>query len=146
MNRTFTTASVVSLPTRRTTPSWITRSSLAWIGFDMSTSSSSSNVPPFAASSRPGLSRTAPVKAPLQWPNISDSSNGSGSAAQFTATSERLERRLLSWMNRSEEHTSELQPQSHISYAVFCLKKKTKQAKKQKITPTSNTNITNNQI
>src|SRR5881409_4068886 len=27
--------------------------------------------------------------------------------------------------SRSEEHTSELQSQSHISYAVFCLKKKT---------------------
>src|SRR5881409_3005137 len=27
-------------------------------------------------------------------------------------------------MDRSEEHTSELQSQSHISYAVFCLKKK----------------------
>src|SRR5881409_4078065 len=27
---------------------------------------------------------------------------------------------------RSEEHTSELQSQSHISYAVFCLKKKKK--------------------
>ena len=26
--------------------------------------------------------------------------------------------------NRSEEHTSELQSQSTISYAVFCLKKK----------------------
>src|SRR5881409_1217753 len=31
---------------------------------------------------------------------------------------------------RSEEHTSELQSQSHISYAVFCLKKKKKQKKK----------------
>src|SRR5881409_1710433 len=29
---------------------------------------------------------------------------------------------------RSEEHTSELQSQSHISYAVFCLKKKNTQA------------------
>src|SRR5881409_4503939 len=28
--------------------------------------------------------------------------------------------------SRSEEHTSELQSQSHISYAVFCLKKKKK--------------------
>src|SRR5881409_4389001 len=28
------------------------------------------------------------------------------------------------WQRRSEEHTSELQSQSHISYAVFCLKKK----------------------
>src|SRR5881409_2109731 len=27
--------------------------------------------------------------------------------------------------SRSEEHTSELQSQSHISYAVFCLKNKT---------------------
>src|SRR5881409_4191771 len=33
----------------------------------------------------------------------------------------RLVRKLA---NRSEEHTSELQSQSHISYAVFCLKKK----------------------
>src|SRR6188472_4588971 len=30
---------------------------------------------------------------------------------------------------RSEEHTSELQSQSHISYAVFCLKKKKKKKK-----------------
>src|SRR3546814_7966779 len=34
---------------------------------------------------------------------------------------------------RSEEHTSELQSLMRISYAVFCLKKKTKQ-KKKKIT------------
>src|SRR5210317_452391 len=30
-------------------------------------------------------------------------------------------------LQRSEEHTSELQSHSEISYAVFCLKKKTKQ-------------------
>src|SRR3546814_9816838 len=30
---------------------------------------------------------------------------------------------------RSEEHTSELQPLMRISYAVFCLKKKTKEQK-----------------
>src|ERR1051326_9341919 len=29
------------------------------------------------------------------------------------------------WASRSEEHTSELQSHSFISYAVFCLKKKT---------------------
>ena len=28
------------------------------------------------------------------------------------------------FVNRSEEHTSELQSHSFISYAVFCLKKK----------------------
>ena len=32
---------------------------------------------------------------------------------------------------RSEEHTSELQSQSTISYAVFCLKKKIKKKKKK---------------
>src|SRR3546814_4008604 len=33
---------------------------------------------------------------------------------------------------RSEEHTSELQSLMRISYAVFCLKKKTNRMKKQK--------------
>ena len=33
---------------------------------------------------------------------------------------------LSCWGQRSEEHTSELQSQSTISYAVFCLKKKKK--------------------
>src|SRR3546814_7415007 len=33
---------------------------------------------------------------------------------------------------RSEEHTSELQSLMRISYAVFCLKKKTKQLKRTK--------------
>src|SRR5881409_3757391 len=36
----------------------------------------------------------------------------------------------LSVIERSEEHTSELQSQSHISYAVFCLKKKNGQHRK----------------
>src|SRR3546814_10638312 len=31
---------------------------------------------------------------------------------------------LVSWLIRSEEHTSELQSLMRISYAVFCLKKK----------------------
>src|SRR3546814_7876475 len=38
--------------------------------------------------------------------------------------------------HRSEEHTSELQSLMRISYAVFCLKKKTK-TKHQKITTTT---------
>src|SRR3546814_7838032 len=37
---------------------------------------------------------------------------------------------LLRVTQRSEEHTSELQSLMRISYAVFCLKKKTKQQKK----------------
>src|SRR3546814_6249419 len=35
-----------------------------------------------------------------------------------------VERDLLRALNRSEEHTSELQSLMRISYAVFCLKKK----------------------
>ena len=35
------------------------------------------------------------------------------------------------WRPRSEEHTSELQSQSTISYAVFCLKKKKKKHKRK---------------
>ena len=35
--------------------------------------------------------------------------------------------------SRSEEHTSELQSHSFISYAVFCLKKKNKQKTKEDI-------------
>src|SRR3546814_10889425 len=38
----------------------------------------------------------------------------------------RKPRRLLGLCRRSEEHTSELQSLMRISYAVFCLKKKTR--------------------
>src|SRR3546814_6679798 len=34
------------------------------------------------------------------------------------------ERQIADWLNRSEEHTSELQSIMRISYAGFCLKKK----------------------
>src|SRR3546814_5413989 len=37
-----------------------------------------------------------------------------------------LMRRCYNGLNRSEEHTSELQSLMRISYAVFCLKKKNK--------------------
>src|SRR3546814_4770606 len=37
----------------------------------------------------------------------------------------RLRRAIEPWKERSEEHTSELQSLMRISYAVFCLKKKT---------------------
>src|SRR3546814_7999977 len=38
----------------------------------------------------------------------------------------RLVHKKIGLVNRSEEHTSELQSLMRISYAVFCLKKKTK--------------------
>src|SRR3546814_4199333 len=40
------------------------------------------------------------------------------------------------WVRRSEEHTSELQSLMRISYAVFCLKKKTKKKSCQTEPPT----------
>src|SRR3546814_4681189 len=40
---------------------------------------------------------------------------------------------LLPALERSEEHTSELQSLMRISYAVFCLKKKKKQHKDQQL-------------
>ncbi len=98
-NRTSTTASACSEPTRRTTPSWMTRSSFAWMDIGISVSSSRKSVPPLAVSRRPGLSRSAPVKAPFRWPNISLSRSGSGRAAALIGTSERLARRLWWWMN-----------------------------------------------
>src|SRR3546814_1569713 len=41
---------------------------------------------------------------------------------------------LQSGSGRSEEHTSELQSLMRISYAVFCLKKKTKEHQQQTMT------------
>src|SRR3546814_1027742 len=52
----------------------------------------------------------------------------SGSAcAEIIAAASDLEQLDASWLGRkrSEEHTSELQSLMRISYAVFCLKKKT---------------------
>src|SRR6188472_4634045 len=46
---------------------------------------------------------------------------------------------------RSEEHTSELQSQSHISYAVFCLKKKKKNKTNKKSSTSFNTETTSRQ-
>src|SRR3546814_5943375 len=48
---------------------------------------------------------------------------------------EQLRRLCPAWTvaeDRSEEHTSELQSLMRISYAVFCLKKKTKDNRRQK--------------
>ena len=51
----------------------------------------------------------------------------------LTQLSELQSRAFTSYFGlRSEEHTSELQSHSFISYAVFCLKKKIKKNKKNK--------------
>ena len=49
--------------------------------------------------------------------------------ARGEATEQPMGRKIFS---RSEEHTSELQSQFRISYAVFCLKKKKKKKRRKK--------------
>src|SRR3546814_8318578 len=56
----------------------------------------------------------------------------------------RHRRALSSWTGRSEEHTSELQSLMRISYAVFCLKKKTKLQVSTRKQSTSIRNTTSN--
>src|SRR3546814_4892436 len=51
-----------------------------------------------------------------------------------TAIAEGLARKIIEGDVRSEEHTSELQSLMRISYAVFCLTKKTKKQHKQPYT------------
>src|SRR3546814_4746700 len=54
----------------------------------------------------------------------------SGSRIDVNGRADRL-RNGAHWHLRSEEHTSELQSLMRISYAVFCLKKKKQNKKKQ---------------
>ena len=61
---------------------------------------------------------------------------GSSSSVAMAVTQSRATLRSQSpgpIVMRSEEHTSELQSHSFISYAVFCLKKKREQNRKTKI-------------
>src|SRR3546814_7546407 len=51
-------------------------------------------------------------------------------------------RAAIARRRRSEEHTSELQSLMRISYAVFCLKKKTKKQQRQKHTHKTQTTNT----
>ena len=79
----------------------------------MSPISSSSRVPPSAAWNSPLWLLTASVKAPLTWPNSSDSSSASGMAPQLTATNGRAARGLARWMARASSSLPEpLSPRS----------------------------------
>ena len=86
------------LPTRSKAISWRTRSSLVWTSRLMSPISSRKRVPPSACSNRPTRSRSAPVKAPLTWPNSSLSSRLCESAAQWTLTNGLAARGLAAWI------------------------------------------------
>ena len=58
-------------------------------------------MPPSASSKRPRRLAVAPVKAPLTWPNSSDSISGSGIAAQLTLIRGISRCALLAWIARA---------------------------------------------
>src|SRR3546814_7772776 len=60
-----------------------------------------------------------------QHPNITAVSYNGGLWESNLTTNETARDKKEQWVARSEEHTSELQSLMRISYAVFCLKKKT---------------------
>ena len=86
------------LPTRSKTLDSKTRSSLACNSSLSSPISSRNRVPPLASSKRPTLWLMAPVKAPLTWPNNSDSMRVSTRAEQLKATKGPWARGLFWWM------------------------------------------------
>ena len=85
MTRT-STLMVRADPSRSTSPSCRTRSTLAWVLALMSPTSSRKIVPRSACSNLPTCFSVAPVNDPFSWPNSSDSISSSGIAAQFTCT------------------------------------------------------------
>jgi hypothetical protein len=79
-------------PTRSTSRSWRTRSSLACRASGISVISSSNSVPFCACSNLPACALWAPLKAPFSWPKSVASSRLSGIAAQLMATNGPLAR------------------------------------------------------
>src|SRR3546814_18140289 len=88
---------------------------------------------PYTTLFRSWSPRTTPSSA-ASWPSRSDSGPGRGVASDRRDThlppvpldsGAAYGRNQHGFVTRSEEHTSELQSLMRISYAVFCLKKKT---------------------
>ena len=59
-------------------------------------------MPPSATAAAPGLSASAPVKAPFRCPNTSDSSRSRGIAAQFSGTNGCAARVDTAWIARAQ--------------------------------------------
>src|SRR3546814_1360263 len=83
---------------------------------------------------RPFARRSIAVNRP---PPGMDAGMGHDDPWQISRTSRRLRRQVeMQEIGRSEEHTSELQSLMRISYAVFCLKKKTRKTLRNDIKQT----------
>src|SRR3546814_4720840 len=86
-----------------------------------------------AANPAAGVMATRPATAPVIAPSsdglplATRSTSVHDTAAAAVATKVLTKATAATPLAKSEEHTSELQSLMRISYAVFCLKKKTKQ-------------------
>src|SRR3546814_7625119 len=78
----------------------------------------------FESAPRVKLSQALPIPKQLEQGPIPQSVEGKGFSNSGTALAAVAVSRIA-LASRSEEHTSELQSLMRISYAVFCLKKKT---------------------
>src|SRR3546814_5735654 len=83
-----------------------------------------------SAPSRPSCCSAPPPSTVSVWPPWPEF----GRTEMTTPTIENTVHPGAEATDRSEEHTSELQSLMRISYAVFCLKKKTKQVQQSKKT------------
>src|SRR3546814_2213839 len=77
-------------------------------------------------------------RTPDVWASIIRRSCAAGSCARISPLKIQ---HLMPMMERSEEHTSELQSLMRNTYAVFCLKKKNQTKQNYKNNKTSNINI-----
>ena len=78
-----------------------TRNNFACIDNGNSPTSSKKMVPPEATSNNPVRAESAPVNAPLQWPNSSDSIRCSGNAPQLIGTNGCSDRSEALWTARA---------------------------------------------
>ena len=82
---------------------------------------------PFGGSSGPTVNSNAQIGAENRQAVMSVEQTEEITAGRDVVTTEvlkEIETGMVEKLNRSEEHTSELQSPVPISYAVFCLKKK----------------------
>src|SRR3546814_7299748 len=105
-----------SPPRRRSSICWrfVVAGSKRWAAMDYISTRGSAPTLDFRAATLAGLASDGGLYVPAQWPRLSED-----------------EIRALAGLDRSEEHTSELQSLMRISYAVFCLKKKNQYLKQQ---------------
>src|SRR3546814_7688495 len=93
------------------------------------TAQSAGVIPPFSAAAKSGAKRPMPVVASAWCRQRRDGRLRHVEAIHFEVPAQvgaRVAAAVAVGAQRSEEHTSELQSLMRISYAVFCLKKKTK--------------------